>query len=470
MHLTISSASLAAAFVTIPSNHTIVLALDVEYNAEIENLEHDKHQAQGEECSFVVSSKLLRGYGSDTGILGCTDPTAVCVEDKLSSLGGRCASSLIVSRMLQDTQPCNAKCTGTNACQNLTQDFIDNNIGDKSCCGKYACAYITGNTTIGPNSCLGYAACYKAKDVEVALEIRFKVRIRSISMDTPVAFCKVSWATTAVTSIPPAFKKMARTLNSMSETTHAEIRLHARILVAPLEMVVDAICDFAFFHLCAVAKTANPTGAPTTSPSQTPSTSPIQPLTPTTSPSKAPSASPTTAPSTSPSQAPTTAPSASPSQAPTTAPSTSPSQAPMAAPKAPTQSPSKAPSASPNNAPSASPSKSPIKSPTKSPSQAPTKSPSVSPTVTSQPSTSLSPTKAPTRVPTKSPVKEVPPTTASPVSEPGKGGKTPKPGNKSGKDSKGGKDSKKSKGSKKPKKPKDAKKKDAKAKDSKNVT
>ena len=143
MHLTISSASLAAAFVTIPSNHAIVLALDIEYNAEIENLEHDKHQAQGEECSVVVSSKL-RGYGSDTGILGCTDPTAVCVEDKLSSLGGRCASSLIVSRELQDTQPCNAKCTGTNACQNLTQDFIDNNIGEKSCCGKYACAYITG--------------------------------------------------------------------------------------------------------------------------------------------------------------------------------------------------------------------------------------------------------------------------------------------------------------------------------------
>jgi len=45
--------------------------------------------------------------------------------------------------------------------------------------------------------------------VEVALEIRFKVRIRSISMDTPVAFCKVSWATAAVTSIPLVTKKMA---------------------------------------------------------------------------------------------------------------------------------------------------------------------------------------------------------------------------------------------------------------------
>ena len=143
MHLTISSASLAAAFVTIPSNHAIVLALDIEYNAEIENLEHHKHQAQGEECSVVVSSKL-RGYGSDTGILGCTDPKAVCVEDKLSSLGGRCASSAIVSRALQSTPACTQKCTGEGACEGLTLDFINNNIGENSCCGYNACAYITG--------------------------------------------------------------------------------------------------------------------------------------------------------------------------------------------------------------------------------------------------------------------------------------------------------------------------------------
>ena len=143
MHLTIPSATLAAASVAIPSNYAIVSAVDVEYNAGKEHLEHDKPLFHGEECAFVASSKL-RGYDADTGILGCTDTDAICVEDKLSSLGGRCTSSAIVKRRLQSTQPCNAKCTGINACQNLTQTFIDNNIGENSCCGYQACAFITG--------------------------------------------------------------------------------------------------------------------------------------------------------------------------------------------------------------------------------------------------------------------------------------------------------------------------------------
>eukprot|EP00956_Cyclotella_meneghiniana_P022803 scaffold43484_cov73-Cyclotella_meneghiniana.AAC.1 len=148
MQLSVSSSSLFAALTTsralfsIGSNSVVAAAVDTAYFGETD-LSDAKTASLGEECSFVVSSKL-RGYGSDTGILGCTDPKAVCVEDKLSSLGGRCASSAIVSRRLQDTQPCNAKCTGKNACQGLSQDFIDNNIGENSCCGYNACAGITG--------------------------------------------------------------------------------------------------------------------------------------------------------------------------------------------------------------------------------------------------------------------------------------------------------------------------------------
>lgn len=124
-------------------NLDVVSAVDLAYESENNRLDSKHSHSLGEECLFVVSSKL-RGYDADTGILGCTDTNAICVEDKLSSLGGRCTSSAIVKRRLQSTQPCNAKCTGINACQNLTQTFIDNNIGENSCCGYQACAFITG--------------------------------------------------------------------------------------------------------------------------------------------------------------------------------------------------------------------------------------------------------------------------------------------------------------------------------------
>lgn len=36
---------------------------------------------------------------------------------------------------------CVKKCTGTNACQTLSQTFIDTNIAEGSCCGYMACNY-----------------------------------------------------------------------------------------------------------------------------------------------------------------------------------------------------------------------------------------------------------------------------------------------------------------------------------------
>ena len=148
MQLSVSSSSLFTALTTsralfsIGSNSVVAAAVDTAYLGETD-LSDAKTASLGEECSVVVSSKL-RGYGSDTGILGCTDPKAFCVEDKLSSLGGRCASSAIVSRALQSTPACTQKCTGEGACEGLTLDFINNNIGENSCCGYNACAYITG--------------------------------------------------------------------------------------------------------------------------------------------------------------------------------------------------------------------------------------------------------------------------------------------------------------------------------------
>ena len=126
-------------------NSDVVSAVDLAYESENNRLDSKQSHSLGEECAFVVSSKL-RGYDADTGILACADPDAICVEDKLSSLGGRCTSSAIVKRGLQNTNTtlCTAKCTGTLACEGLSKTFIDNNIGDNSCCGYQACAYITG--------------------------------------------------------------------------------------------------------------------------------------------------------------------------------------------------------------------------------------------------------------------------------------------------------------------------------------
>jgi hypothetical protein len=133
----------------------------------------------------------LRGQPADPGILGCSDPDYICVEDELSSLGGRCAPRAVAGRELQHTPPCTSKCSD-NGCTGLSQAVI-NNIGANSCCGEKACVGITGermsclrdncfhctlsiifcivllsqtdtNVTIGPNSCIGMKACYKIKN------------------------------------------------------------------------------------------------------------------------------------------------------------------------------------------------------------------------------------------------------------------------------------------------------------------
>jgi hypothetical protein len=83
--------------------------------------------------------------------LKCSSPNHLCIQDRSSTLGGRCAlnvtynnSTLEISAEERELQTTCIKCQGSNACQNLTQSFIDNNIGCGSCIGTSACAGVSG--------------------------------------------------------------------------------------------------------------------------------------------------------------------------------------------------------------------------------------------------------------------------------------------------------------------------------------
>jgi hypothetical protein len=93
-----------------------------------------------EECSPYPES-----FKSDTGILTCANPQDVCVKSSSSSIGGFCISadvdiagkSLEGERQLaRDRIWCTyKKCHGWHACQGLSDDFINNNVGCGSCNG-----------------------------------------------------------------------------------------------------------------------------------------------------------------------------------------------------------------------------------------------------------------------------------------------------------------------------------------------
>jgi hypothetical protein len=113
-------------------------AVDMAYENSLDTIDHKP--PVGEECSFEASSRPHGKGVADTGILrSCTDPRHMCVEDKQSSLGGRCTFMANVQRELQTT--CATKCDGTDACGGGTDPNI---IGDRSCCGVKACYGITG--------------------------------------------------------------------------------------------------------------------------------------------------------------------------------------------------------------------------------------------------------------------------------------------------------------------------------------
>ena len=148
MKLALSTTSFAATlalFVTPKySKAALASSIDAAYEDKIEHAMKSKHveaRSLGKECSFT--SLGSRGNDADTGILGCPEGY-VCIEYDGSSLGGFCVSANVDHRDLLFTT-C-TKCTGTNACAGLTQDFINNNIGDGSCCGSRACQNLGGET------------------------------------------------------------------------------------------------------------------------------------------------------------------------------------------------------------------------------------------------------------------------------------------------------------------------------------
>lgn len=191
MRTAVSSTSIAAVAASqalwyFASTSDVVSAVETSYKGRSDYVDANIDAAGAEECTFVKSPRL-RGYEADAGILGCADPSYMCVEDELSSLGGRCARIAISHRDLQtlNTDVCASKCTGFKACDGLSPSFIANNIAEGSCCGHKACLGVTGETSssserlrkhtcasknsacfsagassIGPGSCLGNKACY----------------------------------------------------------------------------------------------------------------------------------------------------------------------------------------------------------------------------------------------------------------------------------------------------------------------
>eukprot|EP00804_Cyclotella_cryptica_P000251 CCRYP_010194-RB/>CCRYP_010194-RB protein AED:0.08 eAED:0.08 QI:227/1/1/1/0.72/0.61/26/1764/612 len=170
MRLADSTLSLAAAFAAsqslfrFASSSAVATVVDKAYESESESkqLDYSNASSRGEECSFS-NSYYLKGSGADTGILGCSDPEYVCIQDSLSSLGGRCAPAAMAHCKLFNTT-CTVKCTGTDAC---TGSLDPNNIGVGSCCGYKACYGVSASSTIGDGSCIGYKACYKAQDATI---------------------------------------------------------------------------------------------------------------------------------------------------------------------------------------------------------------------------------------------------------------------------------------------------------------
>jgi hypothetical protein len=171
MRLSTAPTSFPAAFaasqalLSIGSTTSVAKVISVAYKRESQKYTNQSKSAT-EECSFLASPNL-RGVDADLGILSCSDPENICVEDRSSSLGGRCMSLSSGRRKMQEATECDTKCTPASACEGLSADFIANNIGLGSCCGDYACVGVSESSTIGEKSCIGYKTCYKMLDATI---------------------------------------------------------------------------------------------------------------------------------------------------------------------------------------------------------------------------------------------------------------------------------------------------------------
>lgn len=148
MRLIVTAASLSVtiaasqAFLSVSSTHAVD-NVDLAYNSKTQKQGASDSFSVGEECFYRMSANSI-GVDADIGILsGCSDSDLVCVEDLQSALGGRCASPTEKQRQLQIT--C-TKCTPSSACEGLDPTFIENNIGDGSCCGEKACVGVSSES------------------------------------------------------------------------------------------------------------------------------------------------------------------------------------------------------------------------------------------------------------------------------------------------------------------------------------
>jgi hypothetical protein len=133
---------------------------------------------EGQECSIKESIKIREAIDAD-GIFGC-DEDEYCVEDHVSSLGGRCIKfdiehheqdfdktllAVDSHRLLQDdgiqctynNGTAGVKCVGTMACDNIDSKFVKCG----SCIGYQSCYSSSLRTVfVGEGSCVGVASCY----------------------------------------------------------------------------------------------------------------------------------------------------------------------------------------------------------------------------------------------------------------------------------------------------------------------
>ena len=181
MKLNIAINALAASVSSLPASASASGA--VAKNARDDRAEEGSIRAaasknQGAECYFAVGIEVQNS--PDVGVLSC-NAGEMCVEDSMSSIGGRCVVpgnevflsgpggidtyDYALDRSYRFAcEPCSRengkrkwKCCGTSAC---ALEEVDN-IPCGSCIGVLACANIKG--TIGKDSCIGFASSEKAQ-------------------------------------------------------------------------------------------------------------------------------------------------------------------------------------------------------------------------------------------------------------------------------------------------------------------
>jgi hypothetical protein len=202
-------------------------AVDMAYENSLDTIDHKP--PVGEECSFEASSRHHGKGIADTGILGsCSDPHHVCVEDKQSSLGGRCLMDK-VQRELQTT--CTTKCEGTDACGGGTDPSI---IDNRSCCGFKACFGITGTQqSKSRRTLLTFTSVFALTSV-FAVQDRAKLQQEAVSAIWVRTEIKLKHFTLYKLSMYRPFKHVTRQImvrnshiqNSNSSTAHIDVFLH----------------------------------------------------------------------------------------------------------------------------------------------------------------------------------------------------------------------------------------------------